>query len=94
MANTYYFLLMPYKRTLQVILVIAIAGLLFSGYLSYYELFSEAGCGEAIISCGEKNFEIADLPACVYGFIMYLVIFGLTASSLWLNRQEQQNKTD
>jgi hypothetical protein len=73
---------MPYKTTLQTILGISIAGLLFSGYLSYYELFSPMGCSEAVISCGTKDFSIAGLPACVYGFAMYLVIFGITLASL------------
>lgn len=77
---------MPYKKTLQVILVLAIAGVLFSGYLSYYELFSPEGCSDAIVSCGDKGFTIADLPACVYGFIMYLTILILTALSL-LNKK-------
>ena len=77
---------MPYKQTLQVVLVIAIAGILFSGYLSYYELFVPEGCQDAIVSCGEKKVTIATLPACVYGFIMYSIVFTLTAFSLYKNR--------
>ena len=77
---------MPYKKTLQVILVLAIAGVLFSGYLSYYELFSPNGCTDAIVSCGDKGFTIADLPACVYGFVMYLAILLLTSWSIIKNR--------
>ncbi|MCA9379717.1 hypothetical protein KC675_00910 [Candidatus Dojkabacteria bacterium] len=77
---------MPYKKTLQVILVLAIAGVLFSGYLSYYELFSPEGCTDAIVSCGDKGFTIADLPACVYGFVMYLAILILTAWSIIKNK--------
>jgi len=56
------------QLALQVILVISIAGMLFSGYLSYYELFGEAcplgGC-QALFG----------LPVCVYGFVMYLAVF-------------------
>lgn len=77
---------MPHKKTLQVILVLAIAGVLFSGYLSYYELFSPNGCTDAIVSCGEKGFKIADLPACVYGFVMYLAILILTSWSIIKNK--------
>lgn len=73
---------MPYLKTLKVILILAIAGVLFSGYLSYYELFSPAGCSDAIVSCGDKGFEIAELPACVYGFFMYLAILILTLWSI------------
>jgi len=69
------------------IFVISIAGLLFSGYLSYYELFVEEGCSKAVISCGTKKVEIADLPACVYGFAMYAVIFVLTLVSLLRHRK-------
>lgn len=62
------------KTALKVVVVLSFAGILFSGYLSYYELFV-GGCSKAIISCGSKPFEIANLPACIYGFIMYSVIF-------------------
>ncbi len=79
---------MPYKKTLQVILVLAIAGVLFSGYLSYYELFSPAGCTDAIVNCGDKGFTIADLPACVYGFVMYLAILILTGWSLFNKKND------
>jgi len=63
------------KTALKIILVLAIAGLLFSGYLSYYELFVPGGCQQAAISCGIKKVTIASLPACVYGFFMYLLVF-------------------
>lgn len=78
---------MSHKNTLMAILVISIAGLMFSGYLSYYELFAENGCSDAVISCGTKKVEIADLPACVYGFAMYAVIFLLTLTSLLRHRK-------
>ncbi len=79
---------MPYLKTLKIILILAVAGVLFSGYLSYYELFSPAGCSDAIISCGDKGFEIANLPACVYGFFMYLAILVLTLLSI-LNKNNK-----
>lgn len=77
---------MSYKTALIIIFIISIAGLLFSGYLSYYELWSPNGCADAVISCGTKSFTIADLPACVYGFVMYLVIFGISGFSLIKNK--------
>lgn len=80
---------MSYLKTLKIIFGISIAGLLFSGYLSYYELFVPAGCGEAIVSCGTKDVSILSLPACVYGFIMYLIIFSLTSWSLYLNKKKK-----
>lgn len=83
---------MSYKQTIQSILVISIAGMLFSGYLSYYELFVPEGCEDAIVSCGEKNVTIATLPACVYGFIMYSIVFALTAFSLYKNKSKNAEK--
>ncbi|MBP9758545.1 hypothetical protein KBD45_02525 [Candidatus Dojkabacteria bacterium] len=71
------------KTALKSIFGLAIAGTLFSGYLTYYELFVPAGCSEAIISCGTKNVTIANLPACVYGFIMYVTILTITSLALF-----------
>lgn len=59
---------------LKIIFGIAIAGVLFSGYLSYYELFVPEGCSAAAISCGTKVVTIASLPACVYGLVMYTIV--------------------
>lgn len=73
---------MSSKTSLKTILFISIAGLLFSGYLSYYELFVPGGCAEAVISCGEKQISIATLPACVYGFFMYLFVFVIAILAL------------
>jgi len=66
---------MKQTTSLKIILIFSIAGLLFSGYLSYYELFVPGGCAEAVISCGEKQITLATLPACVYGFFMYFLVF-------------------
>ena len=62
---------MTQKKSLQIVFVIAIAGLLFSGYLSYAELFGtcEVGC-PAPGGLGT----ILGYPACVYGFFMYLLL--------------------
>ncbi len=59
---------MEKQTALKTILVISIAGLLFSGYLSFGELFqktcSTGGCSE-----------LGGVPTCVYGFVMYLIVF-------------------
>ncbi|MDP3941972.1 MAG: vitamin K epoxide reductase family protein [bacterium] len=65
---------MKQKTALLVIGIIALCGLLFSGYLSYNELFS-GGCNLNFISCGTRTGPIFGLPACVYGFFMYLTVF-------------------
>ncbi len=70
------------KLALQIILVIGICGILFSGYLSYYELFVPEGCSAAAVSCGTKEVTIASLPACVYGFFMYSILTSIAAWAL------------
>ncbi len=59
---------MQKNTTLVTILIISIVGLLFSGYLSFSEL--------ALSTCplGGCKF-VLGLPSCIYGFVMYLVIF-------------------
>jgi len=56
-------------KSLKIIRGISILGLLFSGYLSYGELFKST----CPIDGGCSN--LLGLPVCVYGFIMYLIIF-------------------
>lgn len=75
-------------RALKIILVLAIAGLLFSGYLSYMELFAPGGCTDALVSCGPVKINILNLPACVYGFFMYLIIFITTLCGLKAKEQK------
>ena len=71
---------MKSKTALVWIRFIAILGLLFSGYLSYYELFG----GECIaISLGMGQcVDVQGIPACVYGFVMYLIVFLISWSGL------------
>jgi uncharacterized membrane protein len=56
------------KTALAIILILSIAGILFSGYLSYSEIVKKF-C--ALGTC----INVAGVPACVYGFFMYLIIF-------------------
>ena len=58
------------KRALQLILVFALAGLIFSGTLTYREVFAGA------TKCPSPGAPgtIFGYPACVYGFFMYLAI--------------------
>lgn len=81
------------RSSLITILVIAIAGIIFSGYLSYYSLFTD-GCSEAIISCGgAEPVEIFGLPTCVYGFFMYLVVIILSIMALVKDKKRPLQKT-
>lgn len=64
---------MTKQKALTTILVIALAGVLFSGYLSYKELFL-GSCGVSVISCGASS-NVSGIPACVIGFVMYTIVF-------------------
>jgi uncharacterized membrane protein len=52
----------------KTILVLGIAGLIFSGYISYQKFFSN------ICAFGESCPFFLGYPACYFGFAMYLVI--------------------
>ena len=58
------------KKALQIILVLSLAGLVFSGTLTYREVF---GAAARCPSPGAPG-TILGYPACVYGFFMYLAI--------------------
>ncbi|HTR20198.1 MAG TPA: hypothetical protein VMH88_05020 [Gemmatimonadales bacterium] len=62
---------MTMRRALQAILAIGLFGLIFSGTLTYQELFGHAG--GTCPSPGAPG-TVFGYPACVYGFFMYLVI--------------------
>ena len=56
------------KKTLSLtIVLLSLAGVLFSGYLSYVELFANAS------SCGVTR-QATGIPTCVYGFAMFTLI--------------------
>lgn len=74
---------MTMKRALQVVLVISLVGVAFSGTLTYREL-----CGAGAQGCSAVGAPgtIFGYPACVYGLFMYLLLvavaaFGLRAES-------------
>ena len=64
---------MKKEFALKIILWISIAGMLFSGYLSYGELFQKV-CTAAKLGMGTCT-NVGGIPACVYGFFMYLIVF-------------------
>jgi len=65
---------MSKQKSLSIIMVLSGVGTLFAGYLSYTELFA-GECGVGVVSCGVATPPIMGLPACVYGFAMFLVVF-------------------
>lgn len=58
------------QNSLLVIIVISIIGVLFSGFLSYRELFL-GNCNLGFVSCGAT---VGSVPACVYGLLMYSLV--------------------
>jgi hypothetical protein len=70
---------MTMKRALQVIIGISLFGVVFSGVLSYRELF-----GAPSLSCPAPGAPgtVFGYPACVYGFFMYLLISAIAAVGL------------
>jgi uncharacterized membrane protein len=71
------------KTALQVIAVISLVGMLFSGALSYREFFTEAA---ASCSALGASGTILGYPPCVYGLVMYTVVFA--TALLGLRRAE------
>jgi uncharacterized membrane protein len=71
---------MKKEGALKIILIISIAGLLFSGYLSYTELFA-GFCGASKLGMGECT-NVLQIPACVYGFVMYAIVFVISLVGL------------
>ena len=68
---------MKKQTALKILFWISLAGVLFSGYLSYTEIFQQVcALGGA---CSTKIFT---LPSCVYGFVMYIA--GLILSIIGL----------
>jgi len=67
------------RDALRIILLVSIAGLLFSGYLSYQELFA-GGCDTGCTIFAPQS--LLGIPVCVYGFVMYLTIVVVTTLGL------------
>lgn len=61
-------------------------GLLLSGYLSYYTLFS-SGCHKGFLpflNCGSNPVNFWGVPQCVVGFVMYFVVAVLAIVGLYV----------
>ena len=71
---------MSMKRALQWVFGISLFGALFSGTLTYKELF-----GETALACPSPGAPgtVFGYPACVYGFFMYVVLTVISGLGLW-----------
>jgi hypothetical protein len=76
---------MTMKRALQVILGISLFGVIFSGVLSYRELFEAS---EPVCPSPGAPGTIFGYPACVYGFFMYLLVAGTACWGLLAGREK------
>jgi len=65
---------MEKQTALKSLFCISLTGVLFSGYLSYTEIFKQ------ICTLGTCSTSIFSIPSCVYGFVMYFL--GLIISIL------------
>jgi uncharacterized membrane protein len=72
------------QRALQAILIVAVIGLVFSGVLTYRELFGSGAVGRCP-SPGAPG-TVFGYPACVYGFFMYVIISVLAVLGLRAKR--------
>ena len=74
------------KRALQVILGISLFGVVFSGVLSYQEVFARS-----VVACPAPGAPgtVLGYPACVYGFFMYLLVATAAVAGLASGRQRR-----
>lgn len=75
---------MTETKALRIILAISLFGVVFSGVLSYQELF-----GSTAQSCPAPGAPgtVFGYPACVYGFFMYLLVALVAALGLSAGRR-------
>lgn len=61
-------------------------GLMLSGYLTYYVLFTTGGCHTGFLpflNCGSNPVTFWGVPQCVVGFSMYLILAVVTVMGLY-----------
>jgi hypothetical protein len=77
---------MVVKRALQFVFVLGLAGTLFSGTLTYRELF-----GKTAAACPSPGAPgtILGYPACVYGFLFFLLITLVAGGGLFFGAREE-----
>ena len=75
---------MTTKRALQIIAGISLFGVVFSGTLSYQELF---GTPAAVCPSPGAPGTVFGYPACVYGFFMYMLVAAIAIWGLLSGRE-------
>lgn len=64
------------QNALTIILLIAIVGICFSGYLTYSEVV------KGVCALGGSCPFVFNIPACVYGLVMYITVAIIAALGL------------
>lgn len=75
---------MNQKTSLAILFVLSLLGSIFSGTLSYVELFGSFASCPAVGAPGT----IFGYPACVYGFGMFVLLTIVSAYGLWGSRTD------
>jgi len=78
------------RHTLQWVFGISLFGTLFSGTLTYKELF-----GASALSCPSPGAPgtVFGYPACVYGFATYVILTMISGLGLFSNRHPVASPT-
>jgi hypothetical protein len=72
-----------FRRVLWIVFLLSLAGVAFSGTLTYQELFgTAAGCSLS----GGGAISLLDLPVCVYGLAMYSTLAVVSGWALFRSR--------
>ena len=71
------------SKKILALFILSFAGILFSGYLSATKLFTDT------CAFGEACPYFMDMPACYYGFVMFLILF--TTSILLVSRKIKES---
>lgn len=68
------------KTSLKAILALGVAGMIFSGYLTWLELYGTQGPTCPALGASGTIF---GAPPCVYGLVMYAAVTALAGMGLW-----------
>jgi hypothetical protein len=77
------------RRALYIILAVSLFGVVFSGTLTYRELFGHTA---AVCPSPGAPGTVLGYPACVYGFFMYLTISGVAMAGLIAGRRSRSRE--
>jgi uncharacterized membrane protein len=76
---------MSMKQALKWIFAISIVGVVFSGTLTYREIFAKSA---AVCPSPGAPGTILGYPACVYGLLMYTAVALISGFALWRGQGE------